>query len=79
MYQYVYIEMAKNISLSENAYRTLKNLKLGGESFSDTVLRLSKTKAKLSQILSLYPELKGDKEYLSATSELRKTVDKRLS
>ena len=70
--------MAKTISLSEDAYSTLKKLKLGGESFSDTVLRLSKTKAKPSQVLSMYPELKGNKEYLEAVSELRKAVDGRL-
>lgn len=78
MYQYVYTEMAKTISLSEDAYSTLKNLKLGGESFSDTVLRLSKTKAKPSQVLPMYPELKGNKEYLDAISELRKAIDDRL-
>ena len=71
--------MAKNISLSEDAYSTLRNLKLGDESFSDTVLRLSKTKARPSQVLPLYPELKGNKEYLNAISELRKAIDDRLN
>ncbi|TET90664.1 MAG: hypothetical protein E3J35_06190 [Methanomassiliicoccales archaeon] len=71
--------MTKTISLSEDAYNTLKKLKLWGESFSDTILRLVKTKAKLSQILPLYPELRGNEEYARAISELRETVDKRLS
>lgn len=71
--------MTKTISLSEDAYNTLKKLKLQGESFSDTILRLIKTKARLSDILPLYPELQGNEEYANAVSELREAVDKRLS
>jgi predicted CopG family antitoxin len=72
-------QMTKTISLSEDAYKVLKRQKLPGESFSDAVLRLCKTKAKLSDILPMYPELIGNEEYLNAVSETRESIDKRLS
>lgn len=72
-------DMTKTISLSEDAYKTLKKQKLPGESFSDAVLRLCRTKAKLSDILPMYPELIGNEEYLNAVSEARESTDKRLS
>ncbi len=71
--------MTKTISLSEDAYKTLKRQKLPGESFSDVVLRLCKTKAKPSDILPMYPELRANEEYANAVLEVREIIDKRLS
>lgn len=67
--------MTKTISVSEEAYKALKRQKLQGESFSDTILRLSKKITKLSETLTLYPELKGNREYFRATTQLRETID----
>ncbi len=39
----------KTITIREEAYRALKNLKLGNESFSDTILRISKLFSNLKE------------------------------
>jgi predicted CopG family antitoxin len=70
--------MTKTISLSEAAYKVLKRQKLQGESFSDLVLRLCKTRTKPSDVLPMYPELVGNEEYFNAVSEVRDSIDKRL-
>ena len=43
--------MAKNISLSDEAYKKLSLEKRPNESFSDTVLRLLEKKKKLSEVI----------------------------
>ncbi|OLS16818.1 MAG: hypothetical protein HeimC3_51380 [Candidatus Heimdallarchaeota archaeon LC_3] len=43
--------MAKNISLSENAYKKLSQEKRLNESFSETILRLLGKKKKLSEVI----------------------------
>ena len=43
--------MAKNISLSEKAYKKLSNEKKPSESFSDIVLRLLSNKKNLSDVI----------------------------
>ena len=70
--------MIKTISLSDEAYKALNRQRLRGESFSDAILRLAKTMPKLSEILSLYPELIGNEEYAKAVSHLRESIDKSL-
>ena len=72
-----YTYMTKNISLTNEAYDLLKNMKLEGESFSDTIKRLAK-KGKLSEVLYLYPELQEAEEFEDAIRENRKAIDMRL-
>ena len=52
MHMHIVLIMTKVISLSNEAYLTLKNLKKSGESFSDVVLRVAGER-KRSQFLSL--------------------------
>ena len=75
MYTYTY--MTKTISLTNDAYDLLKNMKLEGESFSDTIKRLAR-KGKLSEVLYLYPELQEAEEFKDAIRENRKAIDMRL-
>ena len=63
--------MVKVISLSEEAYKTLHEMKNEKESFSQAVLRLTRKK---KSIMSLYGLAKKDP---SITKELKKIVKKR--
>ena len=54
-------------------------MKLPNESFSDVILKLTETNGKLGDVLDLYPELVGDKEYEASVKNLRKDIDKRVS
>ena len=72
-----YTYMTKTISLTDEAYNLLKNMKLKGESFSDTIKRLTK-KGKLTEILDLYPELENVDEFEEAIRENRKAFDERV-
>jgi predicted CopG family antitoxin len=69
--------MTKTISLSDEAYNMLKSMKLKGESFSETIKRLTK-KGKLTEIVDLYPELENVEEFEEAIQENRKIIDERL-
>lgn len=69
--------MTKTISLTDEAYDLLKNMKLEGESFSDTIKRLAR-KGKPSEVLHLYPELQEAEEFEDAIRENRKAIDMRL-
>lgn len=69
--------MTKTISLTDEAYNLLKSMKLKGESFSDTIKRLTK-RGKISEILYLYPELQNVEEFEKAITENRKDIDMRL-
>jgi predicted CopG family antitoxin len=69
--------MTKTISLSDEAYNMLKSMKLKGESFSETIKRLTK-KGKLTEILDLYPELENVEEFEETIQENRKIIDERL-
>ncbi|MBD3407490.1 MAG: hypothetical protein GF411_15335 [Candidatus Lokiarchaeota archaeon] len=42
--------MAKNIALAEDVYRDLKRMKRDGESFSDLIRRLMKTRGTISKL-----------------------------
>ncbi len=46
----------KTVSLRESAYRKLKNLKRGGESFSDVIERISSDQG-LEDLEGSYPEI----------------------
>lgn len=72
-----YTYMTKTISLTDEAYNLLKSIKLKGESFSDTIKRLTK-KGRLTEILDLYPELENVEGFEEAVLENRKALDKRL-
>ena len=52
-------------------------MKLKGESFSDTIKRLT-GKGKLTETLNLYPELENAKEFEEAILENRKALNERL-
>ncbi|MFQ5837833.1 MAG: antitoxin VapB family protein [Thermoplasmata archaeon] len=70
--------MTKTISLSDEAYHLLKRHKRDEESFSDTVKRLSRSRASLLDLLDLYPELVGDPEYADAVHAARAEIETRL-
>lgn len=70
------IKMTKTISLSDEAYDLLKKMKIGKESFSDTIKKLA-GRGKLSEVLDLYPEI-TDKEYEKSVKDLRKKIDAKL-
>jgi predicted CopG family antitoxin len=59
MHMNIVSAMTKDISLSEKAYETLKNMKKNGESFSDVVLRVAPEKHKKS-ILEFAGTWKGN-------------------
>jgi predicted CopG family antitoxin len=65
------------MSLTDEAYNSLKNMKLKGESFSDTIKRLTK-KGNLTEIRDLYPELENVEEFEVAVRENRRVLDERL-
>jgi predicted CopG family antitoxin len=48
MHMHIALSMTKVISLSKEAYETLKGMKKPGESFSDVVLRVAQPKKKKS-------------------------------
>ncbi|MFQ6052307.1 MAG: antitoxin VapB family protein [Candidatus Hydrothermarchaeota archaeon] len=70
--------MTKTISLSDEAYALLSKLKLKGESFSDTIIRLAKRRGKLIEIIDLYPELTELEEFEVAIKKQREEIDHRL-
>ena len=59
MHMHIALNMTKVISLSNEAYRTLKASKKPGESFSDVVLRITSKERKKS-ILEFAGTWKGD-------------------
>ena len=69
--------VTKTISLTDEAYNLLKNMKLKGESFSDTIKRLIR-KGKFAETLDLYPELENAEEFEEAILENRKALNERL-
>ena len=70
--------MTKVISLSDAAYTTLKKLKLGDESFSDVVLRLSRSRGSLSEVIGLHRDLAGKTGLRKAAAQVRAELTKRL-
>jgi predicted CopG family antitoxin len=71
--------MTKTISLSDEAYDVLRRHKLGSESFSDTVLRLTRRGGKLSEVIGLHPELVGKTGLARAVRENRRRLEARVS
>ncbi|MCS4541547.1 MAG: hypothetical protein HY929_04385 [Euryarchaeota archaeon] len=70
-----YTYMTKTISLSDDAYKLLRNMKLKDESFSDVIKRLTKKKATLSEILDLHSELREVSEYENSVKKIRAKLD----
>ena len=70
--------MTKTISLSDEAYRLLRQHKLASESFSDTVVRLARQGGKLSEVIGLYPELQGRTGIADLVRENRRSLDRRV-
>jgi len=71
--------MTKTISLSDEAYELLRRHKLASESFSDTVMRLARRGGKLSEVIGLYPELRGRTALARLVREGRRRLDKRVT
>ena len=71
--------MTKTISLSNAAYELLRRHKLASESFSDTVVRLARQGGRLSEVIGLYPELRGRTALPRLVHENRKRLDKRVA
>jgi hypothetical protein len=78
MHMCIHNRVTKVISLSEKAYTRLKQLKLGDESFSDVVLRLSRSRGLLSEVIGLHPDLAGKTGLKRAAAAIRDDVEKRL-
>ncbi|TXT54071.1 MAG: hypothetical protein BAJATHORv1_90020 [Candidatus Thorarchaeota archaeon] len=75
------IEMAKNIALAEDVYRDLKRMKREGESFSDLIRRLLKTRGAISDLAESatlsteeWLEMKRLKEEQAALDESRTDI-----
>ena len=62
--------MVKVISLSEEAYETLKEIKGESESFSDTVIKLAKKKK--GNIMNVFGIAKEDKEFIKGLKKAHK-------
>lgn len=63
--------MARNVALSNDAYRTLESLKRSGESFSDVVNRLAGGEKRPNWRESV-GVFKGDKEILNIYGKILK-------
>lgn len=74
----IHAHMTKTISLSDEAYRTLRRHKRTRESFSDTVRRLTASRPSLKDLLELYPELVGDADYTKSVRAVREELETRL-
>ncbi|MBD3155178.1 MAG: hypothetical protein GF368_00800 [Candidatus Aenigmarchaeota archaeon] len=61
--------MTKVISLSDDAYKTLKSLKNGKESFSEVVIRISANEKK-KPIMSFAGKWKGKKSWENIYKEI---------
>jgi predicted CopG family antitoxin len=61
---------SKAITIREEAYKALKRLKLKNESFSDTILRVSKLFSNLKE--SWGTGTKTDEEYKAELAEIKK-------
>lgn len=80
MHRYKYIDkMAKTISISDEVYNLLLNLKLEGESFSDTIARLAR-RGKLGECAGLWSDMSAEefKEIEEGIKKARKLFEKRL-
>ena len=64
----------KTVSLRENAYKKLRNLKREGESFSDVVERISKSRS-LKDLEGSYPEIGEVKEQIEEERDQFRTRD----
>lgn len=62
--------MTRVISLSDEAYDTLKNLKQPEESFSKVVVRMFKKKQEKKSILDLFGKWPGPKEELDMMEKM---------
>ncbi len=64
---------SKNISLTDDAYELLKKMKLGEESFSDTIRRLAKRR-RLSDCAGLWADIPDEEmeDITGSIMEIRK-------
>lgn len=65
----------RNISLSEDAYEALKNLKTEEESFSDVVERISGKHSDITRLAGSFPEIGDVKEDLEEERKSIRTRD----
>ncbi len=61
----------KNISLKTDAYNALKKIQMEGESFSDTIIRITRNMGNLIDIWDKYQSLDED-DYERELEELEK-------
>ncbi len=81
MYTYTYTVMAtKTISITEQAYEALLSEKQNSESFTQTILRLTKKKGKLSDSFGKWKMTDQEEQKIqSELSEGWRVVGERLS
>lgn len=70
MYIYTYVDMGtKTISIMDDAYDLLIGMKMPGESFSDEIRRLTKTKSSVMDFAGAWKDI-SDKE----AEKMKKTI-----
>jgi predicted CopG family antitoxin len=71
--------MVKTISITNEVYNLLSNMKLEGESFSDTIARLA-TRGAISDCAGLWSDMSADElnEIKEGIKAARKAIEKRL-
>lgn len=71
---------SKNISITEEVYSLLSNMKLEGESFSDVISRLAKARGKLIECAGLWSDMSSGElgEIKAGIEGARRSIDKRL-
>ena len=71
--------MVKTVSITDEVYKLLSNMKLEGESFSDTIARLA-TRGAINDCAGLWGDMTADEldEIREGIEAARKTIEKRL-
>ncbi len=69
VYVYVYTMATKTITITEEAYKQLKEHKREGESFTDTILRLTETNEDVMKGFGVMREIDGFRDAVEKTRD----------
>lgn len=72
--------VSKTISITENVYNLLSNMKLKDESFSDVIARLARARGKLNECAGLWGDMSAEEleEIKTGIAEVRRATNERL-
>jgi predicted CopG family antitoxin len=72
--------VSKNISISKDVYNLLQQLKLEGESFSDTIRRLALSKGKINEFFGLWKDMPEDEfqNIIENINSIRNQIDNEI-